>query len=276
MNTKTVTIGIISDTHMPQRWNDIPESVFEIFADVDLILHAGDVGELWVTDKLAEIAPVIAVHGNDESDAARAAFPYQQMLTIAGHRLLLTHSHYPDRATEMAKRLDDSWHPKLAHLHSFAAPHDATILVYGHTHIPMNYMHDGILLLNAGAIASGNATSRMTVQSVAKLVLSPDETPQVTHYDLNTKKAFTPVFDIDGGFKAAHAQFSEVFFTDDLLIEFNRLRAGLTMPEKMQVLKAMMPLLHECWYHGKATLSLAEMQAELAKHPAAEALVKKV
>ena len=66
------TIGLISDTHMPQRWPSMPTAVSQIFADVSMILHAGDVGELWVLDELSEIAPVIAVHGNDDTaDAQR-------------------------------------------------------------------------------------------------------------------------------------------------------------------------------------------------------------
>ncbi|MCA9947118.1 MAG: metallophosphoesterase family protein, partial [Anaerolineales bacterium] len=60
------TIGLISDTHMPQRWAQLPPVLTQIFANVNMIFHAGDVGELWVLDELSQIAPVIAVHGNDE------------------------------------------------------------------------------------------------------------------------------------------------------------------------------------------------------------------
>ena len=276
MTKQTVTLGIISDTHTPQRWHDVPEAVFDVFADVDMILHAGDIGELWVTDKLSNIAPVIAVHGNDETDAAQAAFPRQQMLTIAGHRLVLAHSHHHDWDEEMKLRANDSWYPKLAHLHSFTAPHDATIMVYGHTHIAMNHVYKGVQFINPGAIASGNFTMRMTVQSVAKLILSPGETPHVNHYDLKYPDTpFTPDYDIDGGFNAAYANFSEVFFTEDLLAAVARLRGVLSLEERMTLYDALMPLLHECWYHGKADLSLAEVQNQLATNPAAKALFER-
>ncbi|MCA9945325.1 MAG: metallophosphoesterase family protein, partial [Anaerolineales bacterium] len=57
------TIGLMSDTHMPQRWAALPPVLGHIFANVEMIFHAGDVGELWVLDELSQIAPVIAVHG---------------------------------------------------------------------------------------------------------------------------------------------------------------------------------------------------------------------
>ena len=41
-------IGLISDTHMPQRCAAFPAAVFDVLVGVDLILHAGDVGERWV------------------------------------------------------------------------------------------------------------------------------------------------------------------------------------------------------------------------------------
>jgi len=52
-------IGIISDTH-----GFLPQSVAEAFNGVDLIIHAGDIGEPDIIAALEEIAPTIAVRGN--------------------------------------------------------------------------------------------------------------------------------------------------------------------------------------------------------------------
>jgi predicted phosphodiesterase len=109
-----IYIGLIADTHIPERWEQLPAAVFELFAEVDFILYAGDVGKLWVLDHLGAIAPVIAVHGNDETDEATAALPYQQVLSVKGRRILLTHAHYPNRDEEMESRKEDRWVPKLA------------------------------------------------------------------------------------------------------------------------------------------------------------------
>ena len=57
-------IGLISDTHIPDRARILPQNVIEAFSDVELILHAGDLTSPKVIDELEEIAPVMAVQGN--------------------------------------------------------------------------------------------------------------------------------------------------------------------------------------------------------------------
>ena len=90
-------VGLISDTHLPARCAALPSAIFDALGDVDTVLHAGEVGALGVLDELSVIAPVIAVHGNDEGVEAQGEFPYQQIIAIAGRRVLLCHSHFPDR-----------------------------------------------------------------------------------------------------------------------------------------------------------------------------------
>ena len=57
-------IGLISDTHIPDRAKEIPQKVFESFDNVDLIIHAGDLTSPKVIEDLEKIAPVMAVQGN--------------------------------------------------------------------------------------------------------------------------------------------------------------------------------------------------------------------
>ena len=57
-------IGLISDTHIPDRAKVLPQKVIEAFSNVDLILHAGDLTSPRVIEELEEIAPVMAVQGN--------------------------------------------------------------------------------------------------------------------------------------------------------------------------------------------------------------------
>ena len=52
-------IGLISDTHIPDRAREIPQKVFETFDNVDLILHAGDLTSPKVIEELEKIAPQI-------------------------------------------------------------------------------------------------------------------------------------------------------------------------------------------------------------------------
>ena len=56
-------IGIISDTH--SFWDD---SFDKYFLNCDEIWHAGDIGDLKITDKLGEIAPLKGVYGNIDND----------------------------------------------------------------------------------------------------------------------------------------------------------------------------------------------------------------
>jgi putative phosphoesterase len=201
-------IGLISDTHMPERCAALPPALFEALAGVDLLLHAGDVGELWVLDRLSAIAPVVAVHGNDESAAAQRELPYQQVIAVAGRRILLTHGHDPDREQEMASRRDDAWEPKLARRAALGHRAGAEIVVFGHTHIPMACRRDGVLLVNPGAIAAGSPLTRQTVQSVALLLLHANDPPVVTHVDLAAPgEPFEPRIDWSAGFRAALDRF---------------------------------------------------------------------
>ncbi|MBD3223846.1 MAG: metallophosphoesterase, partial [Caldithrix sp.] len=54
-----IKIGLISDTH-----NRLPAEVFETFAGVDFIVHAGDIGDREIIVDLQSLAPVTAVYGN--------------------------------------------------------------------------------------------------------------------------------------------------------------------------------------------------------------------
>ncbi|HEY8491923.1 MAG TPA: metallophosphoesterase family protein [Dehalococcoidia bacterium] len=117
-------IGVISDTH-----GYLDPAVLRLFAGVDRILHAGDIGDVAVIRALEAVAPVAAVRGNvDEGRPAGQAFPPHRDLTLGGRRVHLVH------------RLQDA-RPAL----------EAEILVYGHTHTPESHEEDGRLYLNPGA-----------------------------------------------------------------------------------------------------------------------------
>src|SRR5579859_7276030 len=202
-------LGLISDTHMPQRCDALPGVLNDLFCGVDLILHAGDVGELWVLDQLSAIAPVVAVHGNDETADAQRELPYQQVIVSGGQRIVLCHTHRPDRAAEMESRKDDAWQPKLEYWLDFARRAEASALVFGHTHIPMTYRQDGMLLVNPGAIASGSAVSRQLRRTVALLFTLRDCPSVVVHVDLRTGQPHTTTVDWSAGFRAALGQYSD-------------------------------------------------------------------
>ena len=122
-------IGLISDTH-----NRLRPEVFAVFEDVDLILHAGDVGDDDILDELRTIAPVFAVRGNtDRTDNPR--LPASREFEISGVRVHVSHGHEVG-----AKPIT-----------LIAAYGDADVIVYGHTHRELITEEDGVLVVNPGA-----------------------------------------------------------------------------------------------------------------------------
>jgi uncharacterized protein len=66
-------IGVLSDTHIPLRARILPPVLFELFAGVNLILHAGDLIDEQVIKDLSAIAPVEAVAGNLDGEGLGSA-----------------------------------------------------------------------------------------------------------------------------------------------------------------------------------------------------------
>jgi uncharacterized protein len=238
-------LGLIADTHMPDRLPALPETVFQIFAGVDLILHAGDVGELRVLDALSACAPVVAVHGNDESAEAQRTLPYQRLIPIGARRLLLTHAHYPDRAEELVARRDDAWAPKLARRAALGRQAGASIVIFGHTHIPLVLPWGELLLINPGALASGNYLTRQLRRSVALLSIDRTGGVFVAHHDLDQPELpFVPMVDLAAGFRAALATVSASIADAEVIAIWPQLRAlfepGLLSAAERQALRAVL------------------------------------
>ena len=176
-------IGLISDTHFQERLFTLPENLGRVWGRVDLVLHAGDVGDLSVLDQLSQLAPVVAVHGNDEPAPSKRDLPEQQLLVIGGARLLLWHGHYADPVAERANR-KGHWGPKLDRLAARTREAGAQMLVTGHTHVPVLMQHAGVTLFNPGALASGSFFTRQSPQTVGRLRVLADGSLEAEHLDL--------------------------------------------------------------------------------------------
>lgn len=130
-------IGLISDTHIPDRARELPKNVISAFQNVDLILHEGDLTSMEVIDELEKIAPTIAIQGNMDR-AAGIILPNAKVIEAEGIKIGIAHGEvYPRADTQqllyLAKQLD------------------ADILVTGHSHQPKIEQIDGVLLLNPGS-----------------------------------------------------------------------------------------------------------------------------
>jgi len=141
-------IGILSDTHIPQRAGRLPPSLFEAFAGVDLILHAGDLVEERVLDELSAIAPVEAVAGNMDPYLLVTRLGRHKLLQLPGGKLGLTHG-------------DGASHSST---HRFAlstfAGQEVNCVIFGHTHQPFLLEEDGVLLFNPGSATNPRGESQ--------------------------------------------------------------------------------------------------------------------
>jgi uncharacterized protein len=80
-------IGVVSDTHSLLR----PE-VLPALRGVDHIFHAGDVGDIAILDRLAEIAPVTAIRGNVDRYGPCAELPQAEYVNLSGFSFYLIHN----------------------------------------------------------------------------------------------------------------------------------------------------------------------------------------
>ena len=122
-------IGLISDTHGLVR-----PQIFNVFQDVDLILHAGDVGGAEVLAELRAIAPVQAVYGNTDPPGEPGLVEMLR-LELAGVSVHVSHGH----------ELGSPTPGKLILRYA------ADVIVYGHTHRPSIERNGKRLLVNPGA-----------------------------------------------------------------------------------------------------------------------------
>lgn len=254
-------IGLVSDTHAPDRWPEIPTAVFDILNGVDLILHAGDVGELWVLDRLSAIAPVVAVHGNDETAEATRELPYQQLLTVGGQRLLLCHSHFPDREQELASRKGDDWASRLERYSNQAQRAGAQMYVLGHWHIPFFHQYNGVWLINPGAIASGNPWMRQSIQTVAFLFIRDDGRPFVTHVDLaHPERPYAADVDWAAGIQAAFVRYHASILSPELQAMMP-LMTDIARGASVALRQTYMRLAHRCWAGEMEMITAADLLA---------------
>jgi len=137
-------IGLISDTHIPYDAEKLPQNLGQIFYNVDLILHAGDIYKSFVLDELSTFAPVIAARGDDDvGTIIQDKRVREEHIFIAeGLVIWLIHIYrYNDWSTYEIKGRE-FWHRS-------EPPPD--ILVYGHTHQTAMAQNGPLLTITPGS-----------------------------------------------------------------------------------------------------------------------------
>lgn len=140
---------VLSDTHSPRRWKAMPAAVAEQLEGADVILHAGDVCTADVLELLSQWAPVHAVMGNNDlPEVADWGAPESLHLELAGLSVAMIHDSGPaaGRPGRMRARFPD-----------------AQLVVFGHSHIPMDVTEHGVRIFNPGSPTDRRRQPRGTV-----------------------------------------------------------------------------------------------------------------
>ncbi|MEP0264142.1 metallophosphoesterase family protein [Dokdonia sp.] len=129
-------ILLLSDTH-----SYIDDHILKHARQADEVWHAGDIGDLRVTDALKKVKPLRGVYGNIDDSEARQEFPLNNRFMCEGVDVWITHiGGYPGRYSPAIREEIRANPPKL--------------FICGHSHI-LKVMPDkklGLLHMNPGAI----------------------------------------------------------------------------------------------------------------------------
>jgi len=124
-------VGVISDTH-----GKLDERVFDLFRGASRIIHAGDIGDEELIWKLEEIAPVIAVRGNN--DANTMCFPNERLAVIGKRTFYVRHQFATiEKMSAAQKGIIEKRMPD--------------VVIFGHSHQAYSANWRGTLLFNPGS-----------------------------------------------------------------------------------------------------------------------------
>lgn len=134
-----LTIGVIADTHLfAADTMRLPSEILDLYRrfEVDLIVHAGDIVDRALLDRLESVAPVIAVHGNNEPIELWKELPERILLRTGKWTIGIVHGHGGPTARKTV---------------TTAFPDPVDFAIYGHSHIPMIEEIAGVVYFNPGS-----------------------------------------------------------------------------------------------------------------------------
>ena len=133
----TLRVLVVSDTHIPDFAKRLPEQVLSEARQSDVILHAGDVTSAAVLEELSGYAPVHAAMGNgDGPDVSAWGARHEVQVDLDGIETAMLHIGGPSKGREgrLRRRFPD-----------------ARLIVFGHSHIPVDVDVEGVRLFNPGS-----------------------------------------------------------------------------------------------------------------------------
>jgi len=142
-------VGVLSDTHLRSPDSCLDHILGDLFADTDLILHAGDIVTRQVLDRL-EQSGVVSVCGNMDDYDVMEALPQMRIVPATGKRIALIHGWGSKEglAERVVARLRDE---------------KPDLVVYGHSHVPFWGKVGGVYVFNPGSACQNRHGGKGTV-----------------------------------------------------------------------------------------------------------------
>lgn len=132
-------IGVLSDTHIPEKADNIPQEILREFKNVDMVVHAGDFVEIGVLDKLKAVCPnVKAVWGNMDSHQIKQLLPEKEVFKAGKYKIGLMHGY-------------GAAHNLIEVMLSSFKNDSVDLIIFGHSHSAFNETKNGIILFNPGS-----------------------------------------------------------------------------------------------------------------------------
>lgn len=134
-----LTIGVISDTHIyTHSSRELHPALIHFFqrAGVGLMIHLGDVNSRFVLDELVEIAPLIAVYGNNDDEDLQVILPRTTRFSVGRFTFGVIHGHGGRSARDEAIK---RWAGKV------------DCVLFGHSHKPLLEKNGETILFNPGS-----------------------------------------------------------------------------------------------------------------------------
>ena len=158
-------IGVIADTHIPDIIPGLPDRVKEIFHDVDIILHAGDITTLDTLHELENLFTItIPVAGERDNEQAKKYLEVAEpkVVEFSNRRIGMIHGHRQERESLFTRLKNLFRPPSLEDTYQYILSQfkdkNVDCIVFGHTHKPYVKVRNGVLLFNPGAVAPSPGT----------------------------------------------------------------------------------------------------------------------
>lgn len=128
-------IAVISDTHVPHKFERLSQRMKEGLAGVDLILHCGDIVSPDILEEISGYAPVQAVAGNHDIDYFGDKLPRKKIVEAAGYRIGMIHGDELEGLHVKKSQQSDLIYQVVLEPFLYDDPVDC--VVFGHSHQPL-------------------------------------------------------------------------------------------------------------------------------------------